>query len=116
MRVVVDENVSYRLVGRLRELDHEVVSISESATAGISDQDVYGMTVKREAVLITRDYHFTNPIRFAADQTRGIIYIRHGNLTSEEEVAIVEGFLKKYDFSMFTGKLVTLYRHSVRIR
>jgi len=49
--------------------------------------------VREQAVLVTRDYHFTNPIRFPAEKTAGIIYIRHGNLKSEEEIMLMENFL-----------------------
>ncbi|RJS84208.1 hypothetical protein CW713_02970 [Methanophagales archaeon] len=66
MRIVIDENVSYGVVGRLRMKGHDVIPISELPARGISDEDVYALTVREQAVLVTRDYHFTNPIRFPA--------------------------------------------------
>lgn len=72
--------------------------------------------MREQAVLVTRDYHFTNPIRFPAEKTARIIYIRHGNLKSEEEIMLMENFLHEYDPEVFLGKLVTLYRDSVKIR
>ncbi|RLG29671.1 hypothetical protein DRN97_11500 [Methanosarcinales archaeon] len=116
MRIVIDENVSYGVVERLRMKGHDVIPISELPARGISDEDVYALTVREQAVLVTRDYHFTNPIRFPAEKTAGIIYIRHGNLKSEEEIMLMENFLHEYDPEVFLGKLVTLYRDSVKIR
>lgn len=116
MKIVIDENVSYGVVERLRMSGHDVIAISEIPERGISDEDVYALALREEAVLVTRDYHFTNPVRFAAEKTNGIIYIRHGNLKSEEEIKLVEDFLHAHDLEVFRGKLVTLYMGSVRIR
>ncbi len=116
MRIVIDENVSYGVVERLRMRGHDVLSISEMPERGMSDEDVYALAVREEAVLVTRDYHFTNPVRFSADKTKGIIYIRHGNLRSEEEIRMVENFLRAHDMEVFKGKLVTLYKDSIMIR
>jgi predicted nuclease of predicted toxin-antitoxin system len=116
MRIVIDENVSYGVAERLRMRGHDVLSISEMPERGMSDEDVYALAVREEAVIITRDYHFTNPVRFPARETKGIIYIRHGNLQSEEEIRMVENFLRAHDLEVFKGKLVTLYRDSIMIR
>ncbi len=116
MQFVIDENVSYGLVRRLRELGHEVISISESSEKGMSDERVYALVMKEQSVFITRDYHFTNPIRFPTQKTKGIICIRHGSLKSDEEIAVVENFIGEYTLDRFQGKLVLLYKDSIRIR
>jgi len=74
------------------------------------------MVCDSSAILITRDSHFTNAVRYPAEKTGGIIYIRHGNLTSEEEIELVAKFLSRHSVEEFSGKLVTLYRDSVKIR
>jgi predicted nuclease of predicted toxin-antitoxin system len=116
MKFVVDENVSYGLVVRLRELGHEVISISESAEKGISDERIYALVLKEQSVFITSDYHFTNPIRFPTQKTKGIICIRQGSLKSDEEIAVVENFISVYAQEKLQGKLVLLYKDSIRIR
>ena len=116
MKIVVDENVSYGLVERLRVIRYDVISVSELAERGSSDEDIYDLILREQAILVTRDYHFTNPVRFPTDKTKGIIYIRYGNLKSEEEIAVVENCLRRYDLEIFQGKLVTLYRDSIGIR
>jgi len=117
MKIVVDENVSYGLVERLRIKGHEVISISELAEKRrLSDEDVYTLILGEQAILVTRDYHFTNPIRFPAEKTKGIVYIRHGNLKSEEEIMMAENCLCSHDLEAFQRKLVTLYKDGMRIR
>jgi len=116
VKIVVDENVSYGLGERLRMRGYDVISISELAERGISDEDIYALTLREQAILVTRDYHFTNPVRFPVEKSKGIIYIRHGNLTSEEEIMMVGNCLSSHDLKTFQGKLVTLYKDSIKIR
>ena len=78
MLIVVDENVSYGVVEILRTGGHYVISISELHERGMSDEDVYALILREHAILITRNYHFTNSVQSPAEKTEGIIYIRHG--------------------------------------
>jgi len=116
MKFVIDENVSFAVVEFLRDNGHEVIAIGEAATSGLKDLPVFELTKKEQAILLTRDRHFTNPIRFPATETNGIIYLRRGNLTSEQEIRIVGSFLLVHDHEEFTGKLVTLYQSGAKIR
>lgn len=116
MRIVLDESVSYGLAEVLLRDGHQIIAIAESATSGNTDEEVFTLACESKSVLITRDYHFTNPLRFPADKTGGIIYIRHGNLTSEEELLLVTKFLLNHPHAEFSGRLATLYRDSAKIR
>jgi predicted nuclease of predicted toxin-antitoxin system len=116
MKIVLDESVSYGLSEVLRHEGHEVIAIAEAATAGNGDGEVFRLACEFKAVLITRDYHFTNHLRFPADKTSGIIYIRHGNITAEEEIQLVTTFITKHPAEEYSGRLATLYRNSVKIR
>ncbi len=116
MRFVVDENVSMSVTDRLRALGHFVFALSDNMYAGIKDTEVYNLTIKEKAILITRDHHFTNTIRFPTGQTEGIIYIRYGNLRSEEEAELVVRLVQSHDLSTIKGQLVTLYKDGIKIR
>ncbi|MDD5092842.1 MAG: DUF5615 family PIN-like protein [Dehalococcoidia bacterium] len=115
MRIIIDENVSYDLVVKLRGSGDEIISVSELQKS-VSDEYVYKLALQHRAILVTRDYHFSNPLRFPAERTEGIIYIRHGNLKSEEETALVDSFLRGNNAEVCKGKLITLYREGFRIR
>ena len=116
MKIVLDESVSYSLTNVLRDTGHTVIAIAESPTSGLSDDEIFKITIENSAVLITRDYHFTNAVRFDPTSTKGIIYIRYGNLTTTEEIGLVQNFLSKHSPEFYSGKLVILYRDSVKIR
>jgi predicted nuclease of predicted toxin-antitoxin system len=116
MKFVLDESISYGLAEVLRRAGHRVVAIADAATTGNTDEDVFTLVCANKSTLITKDYHFTNPVRFPSEKTGGIIYVRHGNLTSEEEISLIVKFISAHSQSEFEGKLVTLYRDSVKIR
>lgn len=116
MKFVIDENVSYGLAEVLRGLGYEVITVAELANRGMKDVFIFDMSEKEGAILVTRDYHFTNPFWFAPEKIGGIFYIHHGNLKSEEEIRIVTRFLKNYHSSQFEKRLVTLYKDSAKIR
>ena len=116
MKCILDESVSYGLAEVLRNKGYSVTAIAESSTTGIADTEVYKLVVADRAVLITRDAHFTNAVRFPSEKTGGIIYIRRGNLTAPEEIDLVEKFLSRHTIEEYNGKLVTLYKGSVKIR
>ena len=116
MKIVVDESVSYGVVLFLRKKGYEVISIAEGVTSGLQDPDVYKLVQKNNAVLITRDHHFTNSLRFPPREVLCIIFIRKGNLTSKEEIDLVEWFLSSHSFDQFPQKLLTISKDKIKIR
>lgn len=115
-RVLLDENVSLRIADRLRALGHEVVAVAQHPARGMSDEAVFGLVKQGPMLLITRDAHFTNPVRFPVAETAGVLYLAHGNLRSRDEVALVERFLTTHPPETFKGRLVSLSPTSARIR
>ena len=116
MKILVDENVSLSLSPRLKALGHEVEHISEIANKGIPDEKVWELAQDGPRLLITRDFHFTNQYRFDSSTVLGIVYIRIGNLKVEDEMALVEHFLKNHTFEQYKGRLVTLSQEHTKIR
>lgn len=116
MKFITDENVSYLVVLELRSRGHQVIAISEREYAGSHDQEIYNLMIREGAVLITRDFHFTNSLRFNPKGTAGIVYLRKGNLRSEEEVKILLDFISKGGLDMARDHLITLDRTGMKIR
>ncbi|MFH1798813.1 MAG: DUF5615 family PIN-like protein [Candidatus Omnitrophota bacterium] len=116
MAFLVDENVSFGLIEKLNAKGYEVISVVENQQQGISDSTVFEMAKKVKAVIITRDHHFTNSLLFPAEETGGVIHLRHGNLSSEEEIKLVEDFLTRHSLDQYRGKLVLLSKNNIFIR
>ena len=116
MKIVVDENVSLGLIDRLKRKGHTVTAIAEIAKRGMADEEVWDFVKQAPSVLITRDYHFTNPSRFHPSEIEAIIFIRPGNLSASEEISLVEKFIDTVPFESYRAKLVTITKKGVRFR
>jgi len=115
VRIIVDESVALAvadlLVGRGHEVTHMAV-----AQKGASDEEIWRMAVSERGLLITRDHHFTDPVRHDAAECAGVVYLRKGNLTVAAEVALVTAFFDRHHIDEYRGRLVTLTPHEMRIR
>jgi len=116
LKFVVDENVSFSVVRELKAKGHNVISIIEKGYRGLKNSEVFFLAVKERAIIITRDHHFTNPFKYPSEKTKGIIYIRYGNLTSEKEACLVLNFIKKHDLKEIDGSIVILSKETLKIR
>ena len=116
MKIIIDESVSYGVVSYLREAGYDVMAIAESNIACFTDTQVFDLVKGEKAVLITRDHHFTNSLRYPPNETANIIFIRKGNLTSQEEIELLDWFLNNYSFHQFKGRLITLSQGRAKIR
>ena len=67
MKIVIDESVSYGLAEILRKAGYNVISIADTSSTGNHDEEIFQTVIENNAILITRDYHFTNPLRFPPD-------------------------------------------------
>ena len=116
MNFIIDENVSFGLAEKLRSDGHKVISIAENSERGLGDNIIFLLCKKTKSILITRDYHFTNTIRFPTKDMEGIIYIRHGNLTSKGEIELVNQFLNTHTIELICDKLVMLSKEGIKVR
>ena len=59
MKILVDENVPRMTAGSLRELDHDVRDIRETAERGLPDCDLWSPALAQNRMLVTTDKGFT---------------------------------------------------------
>jgi predicted nuclease of predicted toxin-antitoxin system len=83
---------------------------------GTNDEVIFGLAREKQALLITRDIHFTNSVRFPPSQAGGILYLTQGNLRSSEEAKLVTSFLQSHTAEIFEGRLTFLSPAYVSIR
>lgn len=81
----------------------------------MSDDEVFSLARREQAVLITRDRGFTHSVRFPPSLVGAIFYVRPGNLTAVQEARLIEHFVEGHEARMFAGALVTLSRGAAKI-
>lgn len=76
MRFKLDENLDPRLAPLLAEGGHEADSVREEGLSGMTDDALYRTCCAEQRVLITLDLDFSDPLRFPAEGSGGIIVLR----------------------------------------
>ena len=113
---VLDESVSLLVGDRLKTLGFEVLAVAQQPGRGMPDEAVFALACVGQRILVTRDAHFTNPLRFPPARTGGILYIARGNLLATQEAGLVEDFLKGHPAEGYRGRLVSLTLAGPRLR
>ena len=104
MKIVADEGVDRRVVGRLRQSGHQVWYVSEMEP-GITDEAVLELANREGAVLLTADKDFGELVFRQERMVKGVILIRLAGISPDpQEVATryVIGKIILFSFCFFT--------------
>jgi len=72
---IADENIPGHVIRRLREAGYDVLTVAETASAGIRNYELAELSVRIDRVLLTRDADFTR-LRQSLKQRMKVIYMR----------------------------------------
>ena len=75
MRFLLDQDVYAATVRALRQLGHDVVTVSEAGLAQAADSEILAIAAKQQRILITRDRDFGGLV-FVRNLGAGVIYMR----------------------------------------
>ena len=78
MRILADENLHFDIVLRLRQANHEVISVSDVGLAGHKDLKILEYAEKENLILISGDKDFGGLVEFGTLWGRGkVILLRY---------------------------------------
>ena len=114
---LIDENLPRQVGEVFRERGFLVEQVSSNPDLRRkSDEVIFDYAAKKQAIIVTRDLNFANPLRFALDKLPGMIVIRFPSeisiSTLSEEVKKLISDLEENDFF----NLIILEPGSVRKR
>ncbi|MDP2167604.1 MAG: DUF5615 family PIN-like protein [Thermodesulfovibrionales bacterium] len=113
MRLLIDENVSPKIASRLRELGHDVKSISECCK-GFQDEKVVEIAVKEDRIILTYDLDFGEIYRHFGAST---IVIRTRSKNADAVIEYLTSFLGKAEKEKIDlkNKLAVLTEGRIRL-
>jgi predicted nuclease of predicted toxin-antitoxin system len=114
MKLLLDQNLSYRLAKTLNSLPFKIAHVSEVGLSETSDMKIWTYAKENNFCIVTFDADF-NDIQTIKSFPPKIIWLRFGNLTRREaenffreNAALIHSFLTSDEFSE-VGSLVFRY-------
>lgn len=116
MKLFADENLYEPIIGYLRSLGHEVISIRDSGLSGISDDEVYQRACRENLVIITMDKDFSRVVRFPPEKCGGIIIVKIYKRSVDETLSIFKTFFASIQENDMLKNLIIITPDGVKIR
>jgi predicted nuclease of predicted toxin-antitoxin system len=95
MKFLADENVTKRIVTRLRAEGHEVAYVAERGRRA-QDRTVLRMALDQEALLLTFDKDYYYHVVAEKQPTLGVVWVRLARLHGEAETERVARVINEY--------------------
>jgi predicted nuclease of predicted toxin-antitoxin system len=112
MKFLADENISSKVVGKLRNKGIDIVSVKEFAS-GISDESVLELANKQKRVVITFDDDFGELIYGRKLRAQGIILLKFVPKSSQQIVDTITNVLATQ--AQIEGHFVTVTEKRIRV-
>jgi predicted nuclease of predicted toxin-antitoxin system len=115
MRIKLDENIPLKLSVSLTALGHDVDTVFEEGLAGHADMDIWQITQRERRFLITQDLDFSDAREFLPGTHSGILLVRLSVPSRERLLARVPEVFQTEAVHQWSGCLVVVTDHKVRI-
>jgi len=92
---VGDESLDRQIVDRLRQEGHHVLYVAEMAP-GISDDDVFDLANREQALLITADKDFGEIVFRQRRLAQGVILVRLAGLSPQQKAEVTASAVRRY--------------------
>ena len=104
VRLLVDEDVSHRLVASLKKLSMDAVVDLK----GLKNGDLFRKSIEDNRIFLTHDQDFTDKTRYPASKTCGIIVMKFHPMIKEDMLKALETLFTELSIQDIRGKLITL--------
>jgi len=88
MKLLIDQNLSYRLITSLKDLFTEIIHIKELSLEKASDEDIWKYAKENGFVIVTKDSDF-NDLAVLRGFPPKIIWMQKGNCSTEDIIRLL---------------------------
>jgi predicted nuclease of predicted toxin-antitoxin system len=115
MRILLDENLPFRLVSALRALGHDVEHVYTRDLSGKPDDDVRAAARAEDRFLITQDRRFADARVFAQGTHAGLLFVRLKSPGRNALFAKVRTVFATEDVESWRGRFVVVSDTKLRV-
>ena len=116
MKIKLDENLPFRLVGILSELGHEIDTIPREGLKGCNDEQVWEAAQRSGRFLITQDLNFSNINLFEPGTHYGLLLIRLRGPGRNALLKRIQTIFQSEEVERWQGCFVVITEHKIRVR
>lgn len=114
LKLLLDENIGFLVVERLRKEKYDVVSILEEMP-GAEDSVVLAQARREKRVVVTLDQDFGRLVFRDSKRHAGVILLRLEHESTENITQVLLNTLEQYG-NQLSNRFVVASEHQVRIR
>ena len=116
MKIKLDENLPFRLVGILSGLGHEIDTIPQEGLQGCNDEQVWEAAQRSGRCLITQDLNFSNINLFKPGTHYGLLLIRLRDPGRNALLNRIQTIFQIEEIECWQGCFVVVTDHKIRVR
>lgn len=116
MKIKLDENLPLRLSSVLRNLGHDVDTVSDEGLRGRADQEIWEATQSEARFLITQDLDFSNTHQFAPGSHHGVLLVRLHSPSRENLIGRIESIFRTENVEDWSRCFVVASERKIRVQ
>ena len=113
MNFVADESLDAPIIAALREVKHDVLSISETSPR-VADEVVLNISKEQNRILLTADKDFGELVFRLKLISSGIVLFRIPELTNDEKISLALQCIKDYE-NQLPSSFCVITHNKIRI-
>lgn len=112
--IIADENIDFRIIRLIRELNLDVYSISEN-DSGVQDIEIIEFSRNPPRIILTRDKDFGEWVFQNGIRNISVVFIRYGFSETNKMIEILLNLFSNNHEELF-GKFTTVTTQKIRSR
>lgn len=117
MRLLVDENLSYRVARRLTHADHDAVHVTDVGLANTDDPAIFDWATEQHRTVITSDADFGGLLAVSGATRPSVVLLRSSDhLTPDQQADLLLAALPLVANDLETGAVISLTPERIRVR
>lgn len=116
MRLLVDEALQDAVAYRLTEAGHDCAHVRLLGLVGHTDDEVMGLAVREDRVLVTTDTDFGTILALTGAAGPSVLLLRGIGDSVDERVAAILATLPRVEYELSEGAVIVIEEDRFRIR
>lgn len=117
MRLLLDENLSYRIVTRLQQEGHDAVHVTEVGLHDTDDPVIFKWAIDEDRVVVTSDADFSTMLALSGAAHPSVVLLRSSDhLTPMQQADLIIVTIEQAGRELSAGAVASASPERIRLR